>query len=73
MRKVSAKHVQWLEKELPILETEGIVSPETGKEIKSYYCENTASGMHWAIIAFAVLGSLLIGAGIILLFAKNWV
>ena len=72
MRKVSAKHVQWLEKELPILETEGIVSPETGQEIKSYYCENTASGMHWAIIAFAVLGSLLIGAGVILLFAHNW-
>ena len=72
MRKISAKHIQWLKKELPILETEGVVSPETGQKIKSYYSKNTESGMHWAIIAFAVLGSLLIGAGIILLFAHNW-
>lgn len=72
MRKISAKHVQWLGKELPILETEGVVSPETAREIKSYYSEKTASGLHWAIIACAVLGSLLIGAGIILLFAHNW-
>jgi uncharacterized membrane protein len=28
--------------------------------------------MHWAIAAFSILGSLLIGAGIILLFAHNW-
>lgn len=72
MRKISAKHLQWLAKELPILETEGVVSPDTAREIKSYYSGNTASGMHWAIIAFAVMGSLLIGAGIILLFAHNW-
>lgn len=72
MRKVSAKHIQWLRKELPILETEGVVSPEAANGIKSYYSEKTASGLHWAIIAFAVLGSLLIGAGIILLFAHNW-
>jgi len=72
MRKISAKHVQWLERELPLLETEGVVSPEAARDIKSYYSENTASGMHWAIIAFAVMGSLLIGSGIILLFAHNW-
>ncbi len=72
MRKVSAKNIQWLNKELPILESEGVVSPETADGIKSYYSANTASGMHWAVIAFAILGSLLIGSGIILLFAHNW-
>ena len=72
MRKVSAKHTQWLKKELPILEREGVVSPEVSKELNAYYNENTASGTHWAVIAFAVLGSLLIGSGIILLFAHNW-
>lgn len=72
MRKVSERHRQWLMKELPILKSEGIVSSETVNGIKSYYSEKTASGLHWAIIAFAVLGSFLIGAGIILLFAHNW-
>ncbi len=72
MRKVSAKQTQWLKKELPILENEGVVSSEVAGRLKSYYDENTASGMHWAIIAFAVIGSLLIGSGVILLFAHNW-
>ena len=72
MRKVPAKQIQWMEKELPILETDGVISSETMGRIKTYYAENTASGMHWAIVAFAVLGSLLIGSGIILLFAHNW-
>jgi len=72
MRKVSAKHTQWLKKELPVLESEGVVSPETATRLTNYYAKNTESGMHWAVIVFAVLGSLLIGSGIILLFAHNW-
>ena len=72
MRKVSAKHTQWLNKELPILESERVLSSEVAGRLKSYYSENTASGTHWAVIAFAVIGSLLMGSGIILLFAHNW-
>jgi len=72
MRKVSAKNIQWLEKELPILETESVLAPEAIQNIRSYYADRTSSGLHWAVIAFAIFGSLLIGAGIILLFAHNW-
>lgn len=72
MRKVSAKNIQWLNKELPVLESEGVISDKTASGIKDYYTKQTASGLHWAVIAFAVLGSLLIGSGIILLFAHNW-
>ncbi len=72
MRKVSDRHRQWLMKELPILESVGILSPEKSGEIKTYYDANTRSGLHWAVVAFAVLGSLLIGSGIILMFAHNW-
>ncbi len=72
MRKVPAKHIQWLKKELPVLEADGVLPVETSRAIESYYSERTTSGLHWAIIAFAVLGSLLIGAGIILLIAHNW-
>ena len=46
MRKVSAKHTEWLKKELPILKNEGVVSSEAAGQIKSYYDENTACGMH---------------------------
>ncbi len=72
MRKVPAKLIQWLEKELPVLETDGVVSSETAGRLKNYNAENTESGTHWVVVAFAVLGSLLIGSGIILLFAHNW-
>lgn len=72
MRKISAKHAQWLEKELSVLESAGVISAETSGNIRTYYTDHTESGLHWAIIAFAVLGSLLIGAGIILLIAHNW-
>ena len=72
MRKISDRHRQWLMKELPVLESEGVLSREKAGDIKSYYDTHTANGTHWAIIAFAVIGSLLIGSGIILLFAHNW-
>ena len=72
MRKISDKHRQWLMKELPLLESAGVLTPEASGGIRAYYEANTRSGLHWAVIAFAVLGSLLIGSGIILLFAHNW-
>ena len=72
MRKVSAKHTQWLTKELPVLESEGIVSSETATKLTTYYSENTARTTNWTIVAFAIIGSLLIGCGVILLFAHNW-
>jgi uncharacterized membrane protein len=72
MRKVSERYRQWLLKELPVLENAEVLTPAAAGRIKTYYETSTQSGVHWAIIAFAVLGSLLIGAGIILLFAHNW-
>lgn len=72
MRTVPDRHRVWLMKELPLLENEGLLSPETSGRLRAYYETDTRSGTHWAIIACAILGSLLIGAGIILLFAHNW-
>jgi uncharacterized membrane protein len=54
------------------LERAGALTPEAASSIRAYYDANTRSGLHWAIIACAALGSLLIGSGIILLFAHNW-
>lgn len=72
MRKVATKHVEWLKKELPILKTEGLISAIENHNIERYYAEKTEGGLSWAIVAFSILGSILIGAGIILLFAHNW-
>lgn len=74
MRKVSSKNVDWLSQELPLLEEAGALTAETAGRIKSYYTEQTTGtgGAGWAVTAFSILGALLIGGGIILLFAHNW-
>ena len=50
MRKVSAKYTSGLEKDLPILETEGIVSSETAGRLKTYYTERAASGINGVVV-----------------------
>ncbi len=74
MRKVSSKNISWLKKELPLLKEAGVLNAETSARIKTYYAEQTTAtgGASWAVTAFSILGALLIGGGIILLFAHNW-
>jgi len=72
MRKIPEKYRQWLLQELPILEDTGILSAESRQPLEDYYSNQVESRAHWAAIACAVLGTLLIGGGIILLFAHNW-
>ena len=72
MRNVSESHRLWLMGELPALEQAGVLPPETSDRLRAYYAANARGGLHWAVVAFAVLGALLIGSGIILLFAHNW-
>ena len=72
MRKIPAKHHKWLFQELPILEGEGILSAESRSRLEGYYADKVTTRGNWATVAFAVLGALLIGGGIILLFAHNW-
>ena len=74
MRKVSLKNINWLNAELPLLKNAGVLDTATAKHIQDYYDKDTTStgGASWAIIIFSILGALLIGGGIILLFAHNW-
>ncbi len=72
MRKIPAKHQKWLIQELPILEDEGILTAESRNRLERYYLNKVTTRGHWATIALGVLGALLIGGGIILLFAHNW-
>lgn len=61
---------EWITKESNRWVTEGIISPEQRERIQARYPETQESSP--LFLLFAVIGSLLIGAGIILLFATNW-
>ncbi|MFT4901858.1 MAG: putative membrane protein [Lentimonas sp.] len=59
-------------RELPIWERAGVLDAAACKRVESYYAQQTEHNLSWGSIAFAVLGALLIGGGILLVFAHNW-
>ncbi len=72
MRKTPAKHRQWILRELPLLEEYGLLDTPARKRLEDHYNSQPTTQSNWIVIAFAILGALLIGGGIILLFAHNW-
>ncbi len=72
MRRLPPKHRRWMLGELPRLESEGVLAPDARARLEDYYGRQCEDRTHWAPVAFAVLGALLVGGGIILLFAHNW-
>lgn len=73
MRAADRSGIRWLRAELPELVASGVLSPEAAETLERHYTgkfpdEPRRSGF----ILSAILGSLLIGAGIILLVAHNW-
>lgn len=61
-----------LEKDLPELIKAGIITEETGSRIQEYYKAKSDSSPNRLFVAFGILGSLLVGLGIILIIAHNW-
>lgn len=64
------KKEKWLKREIDDWVSQGLISPEAALRIKSAYLEKEAPNT--LVIAFSVVGAILIGAGIILIFARNW-
>lgn len=58
-------------KELPALESEGLISAEQAARIRARYADNGQSASRMLVV-FAILGSLLVGLGVILIIAHNW-
>lgn len=58
-------------KELPELVENNVISAETARAIEHYYATRKAQGNNLLII-FGALGAILVGLGIILIFAHNW-
>jgi len=65
------KHINWLLKELDLWVQEGLIDDVQAGAIRSRYPTEEQAGT-WGRLAFAVSGALLIGLGVILLFAYNW-
>ncbi len=65
--------IRWLLSELPELVANGVLSQETADALRQHYSSQPAeASRRIGFILSAILGSLLVGAGIILLVAHNW-
>lgn len=66
-------HLRWLYGELPTLVSEEVLSAEGAARVQTYYgALETRGRSSLGIVICSILGSVLLGAGIILLFAHNW-
>lgn len=59
-------------KQLPELVRENVISQEIADKIAEYYQSKKKQGQNKLFLIFGVLGSLLVGLGIILIIAHNW-
>jgi hypothetical protein len=73
MRVADRSGIRWLLAELPELTARGVLSPEAADALRQYYAsEGPTEPRRIGFVLSAILGSLLMGAGIILLVAHNW-
>ena len=67
------KFVRWLYGELPELVDKGVLGQSQADALKDHYgAVPKVGGRRAALVAFSIIGSLLIGAGVISLLAHNW-
>lgn len=59
-------------KELPALERDGLITAEQAVRIRARYANAPDQGSDRMLLIFSLLGSLLVGLGIILIVAHNW-
>lgn len=73
---MSNKHREWFAGELPKLLSDGVLNKETSESLKKYYrlesLDAKSQGISKMTIILAAIGGLLIGGGIIMIFAHNW-
>ena len=65
--------IQWLYEELPTLLSAGVLSTETATRLQQHYgTAQVHSRRAQVLLICSIVGAILIGLGIILLFAHNW-
>jgi len=65
-------HDPRLSEALPELVREGLLSSEQAERIRARYQAGAEQAGNRQLLVFAILGSLLVGLGIILIIAHNW-
>lgn len=67
------REIRWLHKEMPAWVNGGILSEDGAARLRTLYDEaDTGAARNMALVICGILGAVLIGSGIILLFAHNW-
>ncbi len=77
---MSKDNLRWLEKQLPDLLQEGVIDAATDQRLRRHFnfaaagtpAQGAAGSLSLVTIILAAIGGLLIGGGIILIFAHNW-
>jgi len=71
--KSDRKHIGWLRGQLPRLVRNEVIDESVAASLRAYYGESAPVAPGSGLIrAFAIVGTLLVGLGIILLFGYNW-
>lgn len=68
---VNRRAISWLLGQLPELVASGVISSENARAIERHY-QSAESRSNFGFVLLAIVGSALVGAGIILLIAHNW-
>ena len=67
------RYIRWLYEEIPDWMANGILTPEQSAKLQEYYGEvEERPAFNLGFLVAGTLGALLIGSGIILIFAYNW-
>jgi uncharacterized membrane protein len=66
-----SKHTRWLRSEIERWTADELISPEQASRLRERY-PAPVDGPPWGLLVFASAGALVIGLGVILLFAYNW-
>ena len=59
-------------KDIPDLIKADVITQDTADKIRNYYENKSGSSTNRLFIVFGILGSILVGLGIILIIAHNW-
>ena len=61
---------KWLSKEIEAWQQETLIDGETAQKIKDRYAERKS--VNGLSVLFSIIGALLVGAGVVLIGARNW-
>lgn len=64
--------IRWLREQLPLLVSSGVITCESADAIQRHYDSSESRQSNFGFVLLAIVGSALIGAGIILLIEHNW-